>query len=267
MYGYATGGVGTFSGGGFSLADFRGVSYTATTNSSEDKSGCADQHSDPIEISYGAKVETQTLFALPSEMGLRYALYYSSVRSNAFQAYTSDNLDYQLNLDCNGQDGICEYVTFVRPDGSSIVFSGRPSAYGAFPEVGGGGLATLTHNSDGTWTLRDEDGTTQTYVPNGYGDSFLTSIKDASGVGWTITRSNGSVSTTVTVTHTDGQSFTAVYQDNIVSGKFTGSTVTVTDPAGNVYTYITNPSGNITRETLPGSPQTIVTYTYADPGV
>lgn len=245
--------------GGYFRYGFAGGSHATTTNPKEDQNGCPDRQGEPIEVSYGSKEESQTLFALPGEMGLKYVLNYSSMTGA-----TTDNLGYDLNLDCNGRDGLCTFVTFTRPDGSSLTFSGNPKLkYGGFPEAGGDGVATLNHNSDGSWTLHDENATTQTYVSTDGVDALLTSIKDASGVGWTIARSGEFPSpTSATISHTDGQHFTVTYAADTVGGKITGYTSTVTDPAGNIYTLQMNPYGNLTSEALPGSPQTVITFVY-----
>ena len=245
--------------GGYFRYGFAGGSHTITTNPKEDQNGCANRQGEPIEVSYGSKEESQTLFALPGEMGLTYVLNYSSMTG-----MTTDNLGYSLNLDCNGRDGLCTFVTFTRPDGSSLTFSGNPKLkYGGFPEAGGDGVATLNHNSDGSWTLHDENATTQTYGSTDGVDALLTSIKDASGVGWTIARSGEFPSpTALTITHTNGQHFTVTSEADTVGGRVTGYTSTVTDPAGNVYTLQMNPYGNVTSESLPGSPQTVITFVY-----
>lgn len=237
-----------------------------TAKRAEDKNGCANRKGEPIEISSGSKVETDTFFTLPGEMGLRYELYYTSLIYPSTGRIQSTNLDYTLDLTCNESDGICRYVTFTRPDGSQLVFSGNPKLlYGNFPVEGGNSIATLTHNSDGTWTLHDEDTTVQSYTPiDSSGDVALTAIKDVSGIGWTISRTSGNPSTE-TVTHTDGRSFTVSTKDTIDAKGFTTAvSVTVTDPAGNVYAYTTNPYGAIISKTLPGIPQTVVTYTYSN---
>ncbi|HET7222754.1 MAG TPA: DUF6531 domain-containing protein, partial [Rhodanobacteraceae bacterium] len=126
----------------------------------------------------GAKLGTYTFFALPGEMGLEYTLYYNTdFTSSAYPPKSWRNsFDYRLDLYCGLSNpyASCDHVTLFRPDGSSIQFSGNWQVYGSHLEIGGGGLATLIHNSNGTWTLHDEDATTQAYDSSG----DLTSIKD-----------------------------------------------------------------------------------------
>lgn len=187
---------------------------------------------------------------MPGEMGLKYERYYTN-------GSWKNSLDYRLDLGCAEKDN-CLRVTLHRPDGSSIDFKGNPlSRYGDFPEVGGDGLATLTHNADGTFVLHDEDATTQVY-DDGYGE--LESIKNASGVGWTLDRSSYTINYTLTVTHTSGRKMTIVQ-----TLQPDGSSVkrTLTDPAGNTYVYLIESSG-LTSVTLPGSPATVIGYKYGN---
>ena len=226
--------------------------YSVTTNSAKDRSNhnCKDVVADPIEISTTTKIESLVLFQLPGEMGLRYELDYTSIGG------WHDNLDYELDPTCGGSDQ-CYFTTLRRPDGSTVTFHGSyAGTYQGKTEVGGGGLATLDHNADGTYVVHDEDGTSQTY------DQYarLIGIKDESGVGWTISYG----SNLMRVTDAGGRSFTIASQYNSSTGK---DTVTVTDPAGHAYQFISSSAignyGQINSLTLPGSPATVIAYTYS----
>ena len=246
--------------------------HTATTDKKKDKAGCQGHVGDPVEVDDGAKLLSFPLFVVPGEMGLKYTLYYHSETGSGVDNYEPwlSSVDYLLDTDCGFTNPsiACDQVTLYRPDGSSVSFSGNHASYGNFPEIGGGGLATLVHNADGTWTLHDEDTSVQAYESDG----LLTSIKDASGIGWTISRTytyprSGTTEITTAVTHTDGQSFTIV---SITSYNTTWASqnVTVTDPAGNKYTYeetgYQNKSGTwvfgLTSLTLPGAPATTISF-------
>ena len=261
-------GLGNLSRGDDGGSGFSPNNKTSTSNKDKNKVHCQGYASDPVEVNSGAKLLTIPLFALPGEMGLRYALYYNS--NNASSAWPPkpwrDSLDYVLDLYCetDNPNYSCNHVTLFRPDGSSIQFSGNWKVLGSHIEIGGGGLATLSHNSNGTWTLRDEDATTQTYDASG----SLTSIKDTSGIGWTVNTSYSTIppyttKTTIVVTHTDGQSFTVV---ELYNSSAKTMSVAVTDPAGNAYSYVQYPGsiGLVTTSLIfPGAPTTTMTFNYS----
>jgi RHS repeat-associated protein len=309
MNGYGSGGAITFSGGGRSFFNGRDFSFnnpkSATADKNKNKVKCQGYAADPVEVDDGAKILSIPLFSLPGEMGLKYTLYYQSVTGSSIWDYNPwrSSIDYDLDLYCGvtNPNIACSEVTYYRPDGSSISFSGNHASYGNFPEIGGGGLATLVHNTNGTWTLHDEDSNTLTFDTNGY----FTSIKDVSGVGWTISSSattNGvpltappvhpcdvpglhpmcvdpnppppsdnTTKTTTVVTHTDGQSYTIVSTITNNTTYMTGS-VTVTDPAGNQYSYVLSwyqaPGGgglwsyDLSSLTFPGTPATTMSFSY-----
>lgn len=241
-------------GGGGSFTNNNSMSTTDQEKNRNPKCEDTAGHH-PIQISTQSETMQMPLFALPGEMGLRYTLYYNSYYRS--HATWTDNLDYRLYTICSEN---CPSVMFSRPDGSTIYFSGGPNTLGDHPEVGGGGLATLTLNSDNTWTLHDEDGSVQTYDSTG----TLLSIKDSAGIGWTISRNTNVYGTsTATITHTSGRSFAIVYQ----YGGTQPNTITITDPSGNVYIihggFGETDEGYISDLTLPGSPGTTINYKYS----
>lgn len=255
--------TGSGAAGGWRLGNFAHLysfnNDKATNNLAADKSGCQNQGGRPIEISNGTKLETYPIFSMPGEMGLSYELYYSDRGANHWLS----NLNYSLDLTCSEStgNGACTYVAEDRPDGSEVQFNGAPGV-GPYTEQGGGALSTLTYNaSTGQYTLQDEEATTEVFDSNG----VLLSIKDASGIGWTINNVYTSTTTTTTVTHTNGQSFT------VVSGPETISTVnnqtvysipvTLTDPAGNIYSLHNN-GANYDLISFPGSPATSINFKY-----
>lgn len=212
---------------------------------------------DPVLPATGTKIETYPLFALPGEMGLRFVLYYNSNSTNssgAVSGHWSDNFSYSLTTPClMFSSSGCSLIQgkLHRPDGSTVVFQRQLISVGQ-PYVGGPaerGAATMSRDaSTGNYIVHDEDATTQLYSPTG----DLLSIKDASGVGWTISGGQR-VGTTMTITHTNGQSFSVQLNS--------GSTV-VTDPAGNVYTIGGLPTSQLSSISYPGSPATTVSFRY-----
>ena len=265
----------TNSSGGLHGQVFLSNSTAPSNASDKDKSGglCSGNiQGKPIEISSGTKLETYPIFALPGEMGLKYVLYYNTA---AHPSHWTSNFGYSLDTDCEDQidntTGGCTHTTAYRPDGSTLKFSGGPDA-SAYQETFENGLsvtnavATLSRDpTTGNYTLQDEDASTEVYSSAG----GLLSIKDASGIGWTITASSSSM----IVTHTDGQSITItggpVTQSQQNGQNVIGQVVTVTDPSGQTYTfdygdaYAPNAEINdVASITFPGTPATVISFKY-----
>ncbi len=281
--GYSTGGIATTSYNGRSITNLEGVSVSAnrapSTKTGKNPNGEKDVVAEPVQLSSGTKIDTETDFALPGEMGLTYVRYYNSTAGYPFGRTWTDNLDYLLDDSCkgvtndNGQPN-CHQITIYHPDGSTLIFSGQPATTTAQYVEQGGGIATLTYNADGTYTLHDEDTTTQVYTGGIYGQ--IQSLKDVSGVGWTFaysappatmpTSGTTTYTSTVTVTHTNGQVMTRTgtetYTVGGVSGHSYSGTTTVNDSAGHVYTYAGAAGGGIDTVTYPGTNPTVISYKY-----
>ena len=218
---------------------------------------CISHVGDPILAASGAKVETVTDFALPGEMGLAYRRYFHSMPSGSEdQPGWYDNLDYSLDLMCGGTGTQCNSIVLYRPDGNNTIFDGPYTQAGVHAQHGGG-LASLTVNGDGTYAVQDENGLLETYSDSGNHLPQLTAIKDASGIGWTLNRQfNAQTNTeTVVVTHTSGAQFSRI------TPYAAGSTRTVIDPAGNVYSYQMG-SVDYAQVTYPGTPAIVIQYKY-----
>lgn len=291
------GSVGADTGGGGSVHTPSNTQSTVNQkNSKNPKSPCdkvptasVATVSDPIDTSSGSKIEKIIDFAEPGEMGLTFERYYNSRYScvgtsspctTSVGTWTT-NLDYKLDVICyyestggNPDRPIrCGPVTFTRPDGSSLNFASTTAFFGSIdgePNPGPFnpvGTATLTNNGNGTYTLRDENAQALSFDSQGN----LLSIKDSSGIGWTLTHPDGN---TTIVTHTNGMSYKVALVAG--SGGTYGSAkqINVTDPAGGVYVYqstvgvwdsftnLVSHIGVISSETLPGSPSTTVSYKY-----
>lgn len=237
--------------------------YKSTTKTKKNRSnqaGCKeDNAADPIQISTGAKTDSLTLFALPGEMGLYYELNYVSDAGG-----WRDSLGYYIDTwPCDPSADSCSRLALHRPDGSTVMFHGANSANPQKPEIGGNGLITLTQQPDGSYVLQDEDATTQVYDVDGN----LVSLRDATGIGWSLSHSYNIQTQTATtvVTHTSGRSFTVISQAANINGA-TWYNMTITDPAGNVYRYVASlfsyggDKGQISSVSLPGPPATTIAY-------
>lgn len=278
------GGSGSGPSGGGSGQTSNNPQTNTTATPAKSKNPCPDSGgvTDPIIPSTGNKIETITDFAMPGEMGLNFTRYYISrtVHGSTVMGGWTDNLDYELHYRClSGDPASCTTATFMRPDGSFIAFNSGSTAgpgkdvIGPFTEIGGGGHATLTYDNSGdglpgTYTLVDEDAKIYTYSEDLGQSNFygLISIRDVSGVGWSIRHQRNSAVTTVY--HTSGQ---VMKLTTSTSG--TLSVLTVTDPANNDYVYQSTPNWNITFNLLPsslgavifpGSVPTTVTYKYTN---
>ncbi|WP_083868384.1 RHS repeat protein [Dyella ginsengisoli] len=221
-------------------------SQTLSANLAKNGDKCAGV-GDPILPQNGTKVEQYTDFAVPIEMGLKYERFYNSLVPG-YRQWT-DSFSYWLDTSCQltGGDpntGVCRQLTAYEPDGITMVFQGGQGTPATFTENNGAGVATLTHNADGSFIVHDEQGLTEVYDTNGN----IQSVVDASGVGWTFSSGR--------VTHTNGQYITISSQVNSDSTV----TKTITDPAGNKYTYTYG--AELISATLPGSPSTTISYKY-----
>lgn len=274
---------------------------TVNANVSSTRSRCeGDQPSaaDPIVLSTGTKVESETDFALPGEMGLSFTRYYSSavynqgtnagIRVGGWRT----NYDYLLFVDVT-QGGPCNYTSssslcplvLVHPDGTIVQFGpGTANSDGSasFTEIKNG-VATMTRNSDGSYVIHDEDSKILTFSNTLFDGTYftLTSIKNLSGVGWTFSYPDA---TDAVVTHTSGQSVSLHWTTSKVPDGQNYDFVTqltVVDPAGNAYSYNTilpadtfgNQSGTrylpseLQTATLPGTNgSTVISYKYANDG-
>jgi len=309
--GPGTGPVGVGGHGGGSPHTPANTQPTANLNNSQNpKSNDCDKKTptanavaqgDPIDTSSGSKIEEVTDFAEPGEMGLTFVRYYnsrytcagSSTCMTSMGAWTT-NLDYHLFLSCTysttgpattsaaikpdqlpggGEPVPCGPAYYYRPDGSTLPFPSTNAFYGTAGSTvdlpgpfNSAGTATLTNNGNGTYTVHDEDTRNLTFNAQG----VLQSITDAAGISWTLTYPNAN---TVVVTHTNGQSFT-LQRNSSPTTYGTAKQISVTDPAGNVYTYQSTTGvidatlepvsqiGVIDSVTLPGSPSTVVGYQY-----
>lgn len=261
-------------------AAFSSINTTASNNPKDDKNGACsgNDQGKPIEVNSGTKIETYPIFALPGEMGLKYVLYYNN---SHHPAWTS-NLQYWLDTDCSASpndNGRCHQTIAHRPDGSTITFSGGPSA-SIYRETFDNGqsvtnpVAILTRNTTtGNYTLQDEDALTEVYSSTGQ----ILSITDPSGIGWTFSYPNGANNTAGVmpskITHTDGQYITinaGAVSQGVQNGQNTlGQVVTVTDPGNNTYTldygnaYSANAGiDDLASIAFPGLPSTVIGFKY-----
>lgn len=216
---------------------------------------CSAKLGNPITITTGNKVETDTDFATVEEYGLHLTRSWNQRLNDRglFGFNWISNFDKKLIFKWeNGQ--VCSsmpgsgcgtgssrlvQVYAQRQDGRKILVYqwGAPNPQNMYPISG-----NHTHG----WTLKADGEMTETY--NGSG--FITSETNAQGIGWTYTYGGSNGTFLQKVTHTNGREVTFGWTGNQVSS--------VTDPNGASYTYTnTNTQATVT---YPGHPAVTNTY-------
>ena len=229
------------------------------TDASRGDGPCGDgsnpSSGNPIVLATGNKVETEVDFEsageMPLTLGRTYDHFWKYV--GLFGKHWVSTFDYSLVWQNN--DAL---IFAQRPDGRRIKFV-RVGASNLWDEDKPSPVAYILKNADGTYTHYTESLATETYDGGG---KPLT-IANAHGIAWTYTYTNDYPTK---ITHTSGRYVTL--------GWTAGQLTTVTDPAGNAYTftYTANAFGSgihrlasATRPGTTGDPATAITYFYEDP--
>ena len=238
-----------------------GVSYhsdasmparTAVEQETDDRrDDCGERKGNPVVLYTGNKVEIERDFTVGGEMGLYLERTYNHHWSAAglFGNHWISNFDYSIAFS-NAQ----KTAWAQRPDGRRLKFVWS-EANGRWNEDRAKPIAYLTKNSDGSFTLYNEELGSERYDAAGY----ITELRNEQGVFWTFTYSDKYLQK---VTHSSGRSIQFVWSN--------GSLTQVKDPAGNVYQYTYTPNAfgtgraRLASATLPGSPQTTISYHYED---
>jgi RHS repeat-associated protein len=233
--------TGSSISGGCSFGDFSG-SFTLLSAPDPLADGGADNESTnqvncstsaPVNCATGVFWHTFTDFSVPGRgVPLDLTRTYESSEAGTdgpFGYGWSDSYGMSLATDSAGN------VTITQEDGSTVTFS--PDGSGGFtapPYV----LATLVHNSDGSYTFTRDRGETS------YGFSVagqLTSESDLNG--YVTTLAYNAAGQLATVTDPAGRTLAFTYSGTHVA--------TVTDPLGRVYTYSYDASGDLAKVTDP----------------
>jgi RHS repeat-associated protein len=242
---------------------------------------------DPVDPATGNFSETYADLRIPGRgLGLTFTRTYNSLaaaQAGPLGPGWTDNFVGSMSFDASGNPTVRE------ENGSTISFSRSGSSYTAPSHV----LASLTGNSDGTFTLKRRDQTRLTYSASGQ----LQSIADRNGFVNTLTYSAGSLSA---VTDPAGRQLTFAYEG---SGRLSGVTdvagsrsvafaydssgnlsdvkdvgggtthftydsshrlLTITDPRGGVTTNVYDGSGRVTSQTDRMQRQTAFDYSVAN---
>lgn len=219
------------------------------TDDKTDTSDCDQETSgNPIVLANGNKVERELDFAAAGEMGLFLQRTYNHFWTGVglFGKHWLSNFDYSLAF----SSGV---AWAQRPDGRRIKF--LAAGTNRWNEDRAQPVAFIVRNSDGTYTLHNEQRGTEAYNADGY----LLERRNEQGVRWTFAYNGKYLQQ---VTHSSGRS--------VRLGWTNGQLEQVTDPAGNVYRYAYTPNvfgtgrARLASAVLPGAPATTVAYHYED---
>jgi len=206
-----------------------------------------------VVLATGNKIEVEADFAAQGEMALYLRRSYNSQwsASGIFGKHWISNFDYSLATSVVGTQTV---IWIQRPDGRRIKFvpSGVANRWN---EDKPAAVAYVVRNSDGTYSLRNEDRGTETYSADGY----ILERRNEQGIAWTFAYAGKYLQR---VTHSSGR---------YVQFNWTGTQLTqVLDTAGNPYGFGYDANvfgtgrGRLASVTLPGAPATAVSYHYED---
>ncbi|WP_409460708.1 DUF6531 domain-containing protein [Stenotrophomonas maltophilia] len=247
------------SGGVISIG--KGVSYhsdiskrakTALEQETDDRrDDCNERKGNPVVLYTGNKVEIERDFTVNGEMGLYLERTYNHHWSAAglFGNHWISNFDYSLAFS-NAQ----KTAWAQRPDGRRIKLIWN-EAQARWNEDRAKPVAYLVKNSDGSFTLNNEELGSERYNADGY----ITELRNEQGVYWSFAYTNKYLQS---VTHSSGRSIQFTWSNGLLTQ--------VKDPAGNVYQYGYTADvfgagrARLASATLPGAPQTTITYHYED---
>ncbi|KGQ18732.1 RHS-repeat-containing protein [Lysobacter dokdonensis DS-58] len=224
---------------------------TAPEQETDDKRDqqCDETRGNPVVLYTGNKVESELDFAAGGEMPLHLSRTYNRMWTGIglFGKHWLSNFDYTLVV-----QGAVAWAQ--RPDGHRLKFVSNTDTQRWVPAQPGG-VAYVVRNGDGSHTLHNDEGGTETYDTEGY----IRERRNAQGIAWTFAYSAKRLQS---VTHTSGRKVTFTWS----SGQLTE----VTDPAGSPYRYTYAPNvfgtgrGRLASASAPGAPTTIVEYHYED---
>ena len=224
-------------------------------------SGSTPTTLNPVVISTGEKIKEETDFLSFGQYGLSHQRTYrrNYPGSGMFGAYWWSSLSYPklVTSGCfSSPDWGCEPTTVQlwKPDGSRDVYqhiagTDGPALYSAAGSTSGG---TLAYFPTVQWVLT-RDRTTYTYSTAGY----LKNISGPMGLSIGFTYSTTTPSQLLRVTNNVGQSVMFTWS--------AGHVVSVTDPAGGVWTYTYNATGLLETVTSPGAVPDVRRYHYESP--
>ncbi|MGH7944194.1 MAG: DUF6531 domain-containing protein [Opitutaceae bacterium] len=199
---------------------------------------CATRTSMPVDVATGNKLLFEADFRAAGEFPLYLKRTYNKAWPGIgiFGRKWSSNFDYKLSFEYEAGSRICYrepgfepecpegVVTGVKawgPDGAGYTFEQISAT--RWEDTKPTSIAWLERLPDGRWALHTERHTVETYDNTG----VIQSIVNDHGVGWTFEYAYPFI--LQRVRHSSGRVVSFTWQD--------GRVKTVTDPAGNVFTY------------------------------
>ncbi len=232
------------SGGLFIGNDGQG---TQPANSAAEKCGLGN----PIIPSTGNKLEPEIDFATNGEVPLFLKRTYNRYwgYKGLFGYNWLSNFDLKLVVVPEAQ-----LIAAYRSDGRMVYYNYQTTPTPAWYETKAQAVSRIVSDGSGGYILYTDNDGTETYNSAGQ----ITSIKNQHGIGVTFVYSGGKLQQAV---HTSGRS---------MQFGWTGDQVTsVTDPAGNVFTYsyiFKSTIALLSTAVQPGTPSTTTTYHYEGMG-
>jgi len=227
---------------------------TAKEQETDDRRGCesgSQTAGNPIVLYTGNKVEHETDFSLPGEMGLFLSRTYNHHwnASGLFGNHWLSNFDESL---ASSQGG--DILWIQRPDGRRIRYLQDINA-SRWYEDKAQPISYITRHADGTYRLHDADRSIEDFSSDGY----IIRKQNEQGVAWTYSYAGKYLQR---VTHSSGRFIQFTWAN--------GQLTQVTDPSGGAYrfAYTANAFGQgrhrLSSVTLPGAPETTTSYHYED---
>lgn len=235
------------------VVENEGAEEQQTQTKLQKASACGEIGGNPVVLSTGNKVEPELDFIATGEMGLYLQRVYNGFWSarGLFGSYWLSNFDYTLVPSNDGK-----ILWAQRPDGRRVKYV-LDAVSGHYLEDKADPIAYVVKDGSIGFTIYNENNGIEKYNSEGY----ILERRNEQGVGWVFTYSGKYLQQ---VTHSSGRTVKFAWSDGVVSQ--------VTDPAGNVYryAYTANVFGagsgyaRLASTTLPGSPETTVSYHYED---
>jgi RHS repeat-associated protein len=222
----------------------------------------------PVVISSGTKLYEETDFRVSGEMGIGFTRSYNSKTKSGgiFGERWMSSMDIRLSFKfsnnpwCEHRPGVnnsCDSSGYAnsnilevrvhRADGARYTFTYDTATY-RWRDNKPNSTLWMERRADKTWVFRGNSDVLETFNSRGH----LIAIRSLQGAGWTFQYT--APYKIASARHSSGRTINFTWLSNRVG--------TVTDPAGNAYTYSYDSIGRLIRVDHPGTPTSYQTYHY-----